>query len=189
MVRRHVSDGDGKAASDSGRATDGAPLTAWLLLPPDYVAGTRVPVVTVVYPGSMYGAAQPSSFSLFRRDFVHPQLFAALGYAVLLPSMPPPKDLAESHSIPQLSSGVLPAIDAVVERGIADSQRIGLAGQSDGCFAVLGLITQTTRFRSAIASAGFSDLVRRFDSPRTPSSVTAFTPVRAKNSIIRASDA
>jgi dipeptidyl aminopeptidase/acylaminoacyl peptidase len=32
-------------------------------------------------------------------------------------------------------------------------------GQSDGGFAVLGLLTQTNRFRSAIASAGFSNLV------------------------------
>ena len=34
-----------------------------------------------------------------------------------------------------------------------------MLGQSDGGYAVQGLITQTNRFRSAIASAGFSDLV------------------------------
>jgi hypothetical protein len=33
------------------------------------------------------------------------------------------------------------------------------AGQSDGGFATLGLIAQTSRFRTAIASASFSDLV------------------------------
>jgi dipeptidyl aminopeptidase/acylaminoacyl peptidase len=85
-------------------------------------------------------------------------LFAALGYAVLLPSMPPTKDPATSHSLASLTSGVLPAIDAVIERGIADSDRIAVVGQSDGGFATLGLITQTTRFRSAIASASSSDL-------------------------------
>jgi dipeptidyl aminopeptidase/acylaminoacyl peptidase len=85
-------------------------------------------------------------------------LFAALGYAVLLPSMPPAKDPSASHSLASLTSGVLPAIDAVIERGIADSDRIAVVGQSDGGFATLGLITQSTRFRSAIASASFSDL-------------------------------
>jgi dipeptidyl aminopeptidase/acylaminoacyl peptidase len=86
-------------------------------------------------------------------------LFAALGYGVLLPSMPPPKDPADSHALSHLSDGVLPALDAVITRGIADPNRIAVVGQSDGGFATLGLITETTRFRSAIASAAYSDLV------------------------------
>jgi dipeptidyl aminopeptidase/acylaminoacyl peptidase len=49
--------------------------------------------------------------------------------------------------------------DAVIARGIADPDRVAVAGQSDGGFATLGLITETNRFRSAIESAGFSDLV------------------------------
>jgi dipeptidyl aminopeptidase/acylaminoacyl peptidase len=149
----------GHAEQIAYTAADGTSLIAWLLLPPDFVQGTKLPMITIVYPGTMYGASQPSSLSLFRTDFEHPQLFAALGYAVLLPSMPPAKDPAASHSLAPLMSGVLPAIDAVVARGIADSDRVAVAGQSDGGFATLGLITQTTRFRSAIASAGFSDLV------------------------------
>jgi dipeptidyl aminopeptidase/acylaminoacyl peptidase len=138
---------------------DGTRLTAWLLLPPDYAPGTKMPVITVVYPGKMYGSAEPSSFSPYQTDFEHPQLFAALGYAVLLPSMPPAKDPVDSHALAPLSSGVLPALDALIARGIADPDRIAVIGQSDGAFATLGMITQTTRFRSAIASAGFSDLV------------------------------
>jgi dipeptidyl aminopeptidase/acylaminoacyl peptidase len=140
-------------------ATDGTPLTAWLLLPPDYSPGTKLPVITIVYPGTMYGTAQPWNFSLFQTDFEHPQLFAALGYAVLMPSMPPPKNPTDWHALARLSEGVLPALDAVIARGIADPDRIAILGQSDGGFATLGLITQTTRFRSAIASASFSDLV------------------------------
>jgi dipeptidyl aminopeptidase/acylaminoacyl peptidase len=139
-------------------ATDGTPLTAWLLLPPNYVQGTKAPVVTIIYPGLVYGANSPSSFSPLQSDFEHPQLFASLGYAVLLPSMPAAKNPTESHALQRLPSGVLPALDAVIARGIADPDRIAVLGQSDGGFAVLGLLTQTNRFRSAIASAGFSDL-------------------------------
>jgi hypothetical protein len=40
------------------------------------------------------------------------------------------------------------------DRGLGD-----LLGQSDGGIAVLGLITQTNRFRSAIASASFGNFV------------------------------
>jgi dipeptidyl aminopeptidase/acylaminoacyl peptidase len=141
------------------KAADGSALTAWLLLPPDYSSGTRLPMVTFVYPGLMYEAAtQPSVFSLYESHFwEHPQLFAALGYAVLLPSMPPAKN--QSDKLKGLLDGVLPAVDAVIARGIADPDRVAVAGQSDGGFATLGLITETNRFRSAIESAGFSDLV------------------------------
>jgi dipeptidyl aminopeptidase/acylaminoacyl peptidase len=117
------------------KAIDGTPLTAWLLLPPDYTPGTKLPMVTIVYPGTMYDAASSSSFSLFESDFEHPQLFAALGYAVLLPSMPLAKGATASDALASLPSGVLPALDAVIERGIVDSDRIAVVGQNYGGFA------------------------------------------------------
>lgn len=147
----------GRAELLSYKATDGTALTAWLLLPPDHVRGTRVPVVTIVYPGSVYSANEPSSFSPYRVNFEHPQLFAALGYAVLVPSMPETKNPNESHALGSLLNGVIPALDAAIAQGVADPDRLAVLGQSDGGFAVLGLITQTNRFRSAIASAGFSN--------------------------------
>jgi dipeptidyl aminopeptidase/acylaminoacyl peptidase len=73
--------------------------------------------------------------------------------------MPLPKDRADSHNLAALTDGVLPAVDAVIARGVADADRVALLGQSDGGFATLGLVTQTARFRSAIASASFSNLV------------------------------
>jgi dipeptidyl aminopeptidase/acylaminoacyl peptidase len=71
--------------------------------------------------------------------------------------MPPAKD--QAAKLKSLTDGVLPAVDAVIARGIVDPDRIAVVGQSDGGFATLGLITETNRFRSAIESAGFSDLV------------------------------
>jgi dipeptidyl aminopeptidase/acylaminoacyl peptidase len=149
----------GRAEPLTYTSTDGVSLNAWLLLPPDHIAGTRVPVVTVVYPGTVHGSSVPASFSPFQANFEHPQLLAALGYAVLVPSMPEPKNPSDSHALEPLLSGVIPAIDAAVERGFADRDRVAILGQSDGGFAVLGLIVQTNRFRSAIASAGFSNFV------------------------------
>lgn len=70
----------GRVESITYAATDGTPLTTWLLLPPDYAPGEKMPVITIVYPGKMYGAAEPPSFSPYQIEFEHPQLFAALGY-------------------------------------------------------------------------------------------------------------
>lgn len=148
----------GRAEPLAYKSTDGTPLTAWLLLPPDHVEGTRVPIVTFVYPGLVYSSTVPSRFSLFNSDFEHPQLFAALGYAVLMASMPEAKNPLDSHSLELLPAGVIPAVDAAIAKGVADPDRIAVLGQSAGGFAVLGLITQTNRFRSAIASAGYSNL-------------------------------
>lgn len=148
----------GRAESLSYKATDGTALTAWLLLPPDHVRGTRVPIVTIVYPTSVYRSTEPGAFSPYRANFEHPQLLAALGYAVLLPSMPATANPSDSHALGPLLNGVMPAVDAAIAHGVADPDRIAVLGQSDGGFAVLGLITQTNRFRSAIASAGFSNL-------------------------------
>jgi dipeptidyl aminopeptidase/acylaminoacyl peptidase len=150
---------DGEARSISYRAQDGSPQSAWLLLPAVHIKGAKLPLVTIIYPGLVYGTRTPGAFSLYQTDFEHPQLFAALGYAVLLPSMPPAKDPHDSHNLKLLPNGVLPAVDAAIATGLIDPDRVAVLGQSDGGYAVQGLITQTNRFRSAIASAGFSDLV------------------------------
>ena len=54
---------------------------------------------------------------------------------------------------------VLADLRTVIAHGIADPDRIAVLGQCDGGFAVLGLLTQTNRFRSAIASASFANFV------------------------------
>ena len=128
----------GRAERVEYTGAGGAPLNAWVLLPPNHVAGTRAPLVTIVYPTAVYGATAPSSFSAFQPNFEHPQLFAALGYAVLLPSMPALEDPLESHALKPLVPSVLPAVDAAIARGLADPDRIAIAGQSDGGFATLG---------------------------------------------------
>jgi dipeptidyl aminopeptidase/acylaminoacyl peptidase len=141
----------GKSEPISYTSTEGKPLTGWLLLPPDYRPGAKVPLVTIIYPGTMYSVRDP--FSSLNANFLHPQLFAALGYAVLLPSMPEP-----------LASGVMPAIDAVIARGVADPERVAVVGTSAGGYSVLRFLTESRRFRSAIASASYCDLTSLYGS-------------------------
>jgi dipeptidyl aminopeptidase/acylaminoacyl peptidase len=85
-------------------------------------------------------------------------MFAALGYGVVLPSMPAAEQPLQVDALRDLAGGVLPLLDVLVERGIADTDRIAVVGQSAGGWATLGLITHTQRFRTAIASAGYSNL-------------------------------
>jgi dipeptidyl aminopeptidase/acylaminoacyl peptidase len=67
----------------------------------------------------------------------------------------------------ELDKGVKPAIDKVVEMGVADANRVAVFGHSYGGYTVYGLITQTQTFKAAVAFAGITDLVSmygRFDS-------------------------
>jgi dipeptidyl aminopeptidase/acylaminoacyl peptidase len=148
----------GRAESIAYTSTSGKPLTGWLLYPPNHSRTRKLPIVTIVYPGTTYSARVPSSFDILNDDFEHPQLFAAMGYGVLLASMPLSDESRQASSFDELPSGVLPLVDTIIARGIADSTRIAVLGQSSGGYAVLGLVTQTNRFRSAIASAAYSDM-------------------------------
>jgi Dipeptidyl aminopeptidases/acylaminoacyl-peptidases len=138
---------------------DGVKLAAWIMLPPGHKAGTRHPLVTSVYPGYVAGEIPPIDARL---NYSHPlnlQLLAAHGFAVLIPSMPLPPEGTASDPLLELTKSVLPAIDRAIADGIADPQRVGLIGHSYGGYGAYGLITQTTRFKAAIAAAGISDLV------------------------------
>lgn len=140
------------------RGLDGQDLSAWLILPVNYEAGKRYPLVTWVYAGMMVGDRPSHMAQLNMPHSLNQQLLAARGYAVLIPSMPlkPEGDTTDPYL--ELTKGVLPAIDKVIELGIADSKRLGVMGQSYGGYSTYGLITQTTRFQAAISLAGIADL-------------------------------
>jgi len=154
---REVSEGELRQVEYRG--LEGDPLKAWLMLPPDYREGTPVPLVAWVYAGSV-ARDTPSSLSFINRiHSLNLQLLAAHGYAVLMPSMPLKPEKEPSDPYLELTKGVLPAVDKAIELGIADPKRLGLMGQSYGGYSTYGLVTQTGRFKAAVALAGLSDLV------------------------------
>ena len=133
---------------------DGVRCHASLLLPPDYVEGQQVPVLVNVYGGTV-GAQRLYNFGL--RDCLSQAdayLYASHGYGVLLPDIPL-GPLDPRRGIPR---SVLPAVNRVVELGIADPCRIGALGHSYGGYGVLALITQTDMFAAAVCSAGAVNL-------------------------------
>src|SRR5262249_43234995 len=147
------------------RGLDGKLLTGWLLLPFHYIPGKRYPLITWAYAGSMLGDKSPKLFNIGSHIGDYPmclQLLAARGYAVLYPSMPLEPIEKASDPYLELTKGILPAIDKVIDMGVADQHRLGLIGFSLGGYSVYGLITQTNRFSAAIAGAGPTDLVSSY---------------------------
>ena len=137
----------GKPRLIEWRALDKQIRRGALLLPPNYCEGERIPVIVHVYPGN---------FSVWIHDFGfggghydNAQLLASQGYAVLWPDLP-----MERHNMQQIPKFVLPAVNRLIDLEIADPDRIGLMGHSDGGYCVLALLAQTDCFQAAVCSAG-----------------------------------
>jgi dipeptidyl aminopeptidase/acylaminoacyl peptidase len=127
-----------------------------LLLPAGYVAGRRYPLVVYQYPGSTWSdVANVFGMNLVSGGAENFQLLATRGYAVLVADVPA-KPGTYMRDIPD---AVLPGLDTVIAMGIADPERLGVTGQSNGGYGVLALIVQTTRFKAAISRAGPANLI------------------------------
>jgi dipeptidyl aminopeptidase/acylaminoacyl peptidase len=60
-------------------------------------------------------------------------------------------------------------VDYLVAQGIADPDRLGIAGWSYGGYMSEWAITQTNRFKASVSGAGMSDLATEFGTEDHPS--------------------
>ena len=144
----------------SYKSEDGQPLRSWLLLPPDASPDERHAAIVFAYPGTIVPDDWPGSawFDTLHKPLLSmsAQLFAAHGYAVLIPDIP----LSRPTGDPMIEMWppVAAAIAEAARQGYVDENRLAVRGQSGGGYAVASLITQTDKFNAAIWSAGFSNL-------------------------------
>lgn len=139
-------------------SSDGKQLSGALLLPYGYTPGQRYPLIVHVYGGSVPPVGDWASPHRSRL-YPDPLVLAGRGYAVLIPSIPLEPMGKQSDPMLDFEKGVNPAVDKVVQMGIADPDRTGLIGFSYGGYTVCGLVTQTHRFKVAVAIAGPTDLL------------------------------
>lgn len=144
------------------RDNDGRPLRGALMLPPGYQPGTRLPLVVWVYGGSM-GSAAANRFGFWgNTPTFNMHVLATRGYAVLFPDAP----LREGRTMTDVFTTVMPGVNAAIEQGFADPDRLAVMGQSYGSFNTLSIITQTDRFKAAVITAAvlhpdlFADYLR-----------------------------
>jgi dipeptidyl aminopeptidase/acylaminoacyl peptidase len=112
--------------------------------------------------------ALPTVFAIYEEFFddgwdATAMYLASHGYAVVKPSV----SFETGFPGEAWLKGVTAAANALIERGIADSARLGVHGTSYGGYATNLLVTQTPRFKAAINISGKVDLVSFYtDSPR-----------------------
>lgn len=131
------------------QSNEGQKLRGALLLPPGFQKDTRLPLVVWVYGGSN-GSTNVNTFGLTGHGATfNMQVLATRGYAVLFPDAP----VREGHVMTDLMSTIMPGVDAAIEQGYADPDRLAAMGQSYGAHSVLSLIVQTRRFKAAVITA------------------------------------
>lgn len=136
--------------------------TGVLILPARYRSDTRYPLIVSAY-------SQGTHFNSFQ-DITHPgyasQWFASRGYVVFFPGPRLPwhygvssADAGESEdvrgadgwavTVDDVESGV----DVLIERGIVDPDRMAVMGHSNGGAAAIAVVTESDRYRAAVAVA------------------------------------
>lgn len=158
-LNRHLAELEpGRLMRLDHRAPNGAALVSWLLLPPSADSRHPVPMVCDVYPSRNNQTNFTSGPSISDRNDLNGYLLAGHGYAVLYPGMPLNGPEGQREPAEGLASLLLSAVDAAVATGYVDGDNMAVQGQSNGGFATVAILTQTNRFKAAVAQAGIYDL-------------------------------
>jgi dienelactone hydrolase len=136
--------------------TDGVPLQAILIKPEDFDPSKKYPMMVYIYERlsqNLHTFTTPRAGTS-----INPTYYASNGYLVLMP------DIAYTVGTPGQSAlkCVLPAIQAVADKGYLNEQAIGIQGHSWGGYQIAYMITQTNRFKAASAGAPVSNMTSAY---------------------------
>jgi dipeptidyl aminopeptidase/acylaminoacyl peptidase len=149
-------------------ASDGATIESFIMYPHGYVKGTPAPTVLEIHGGPHGCHPQAAMMGLY-------QALAGAGYVVVLPN---PRG---SHGYGEAFAGqcvgdwggadfadLMGAVDALVDKGIADPARLYVAGYSYGGFMTTWTVGHTDRFAAACISAPVTNLTSMFGTTDIP---------------------
>src|SRR3989440_10635926 len=127
--------------------TDGVALKGLLLKPENFDPKKKYPMIVYIYERLTHG------LHAFRNPgpgtSINPTYYVSNGYLIFMP------DIVYTTGYPGRSAlqCVLPAIQAVVDKGFVDEANIGIQGHSWGGYQIAYMVTQTNRFKAAEAGA------------------------------------
>ncbi len=152
----------GKAESAEW-TNEGFNIQGWLVPPAKVEVGKKYPMVVLIHggPSSVTTSEWPASFGMSRA------IIAALsvrGYYVLLPnprgSYGQGEDFTRAN-VKDFGGGdlrdTMAGLDAVTKKYPIEPARLGVTGWSYGGFMTMWTVTQTNRFRAAVAGAGIAN--------------------------------
>lgn len=144
------------------KSTDGQALQSILVKPENFDPSKKYPMIIYIYERLTDGLHTFRLPTVTRGQVINPTHYASNGYLVLMP------DIAYKTGEPGQSAikCVLPAIQAVVDKGYVNEQAIGINGQSWGGYQIAYMVTQTNRFKAAVAGAPVSNMISAYNGIR-----------------------
>jgi dipeptidyl aminopeptidase/acylaminoacyl peptidase len=149
------------------RPRDGMKFWVDVTLPADWRPGTRLPGIIWFYPREYTTAADYErskySININRYPMLAParpassiKLWVTQGYALLEPDAPIMGDTGRMNDnyTQDLRENLDAVIDAAVEAGYVDRDRMGLGGHSYGAFSTVNAMTLVPYFKAGIAGDG-----------------------------------
>jgi len=137
-----------------------------LYMPSNYQEGTQYPLIVDIHGGGE-GATINLSGAILMSSPLEWHMWAAKGYAVFIPefrssasfgSLAITRDELQDHNIVNCDIRDIEAgIDALIDQGIVDPQRLVAIGHSAGGRRVNWLTATTHRFRAVISKEGWAD--------------------------------
>jgi dipeptidyl aminopeptidase/acylaminoacyl peptidase len=149
------------------KSFDGLEIEAALLKPAGADGKSRLPLIALIHGGPT-GNWQDSIE-------VWGQLLAARGYAVFYPNIR--GSVGYGQKFIEMNRGdwggadfkdVMWGVKDLIDRGIADSAKLGIGGWSYGGYMAEWAITQTNDFKAAVSGAGLSNLISEYGSEEHP---------------------
>jgi dipeptidyl aminopeptidase/acylaminoacyl peptidase len=137
----------------------GHEIQGWLLYPKNFDAGKKYPMVVNVHGGPSWAA--PSTWP---SPHGYAAALAGAGYFVLSPNPRGSFGQGEAFTranVKEFGEGdladILAGVDEAMRIAPIDANRLGLTGWSYGGFMTMFGVTQTNRFKAAMAGAGISN--------------------------------
>jgi dipeptidyl aminopeptidase/acylaminoacyl peptidase len=139
---------------------DGVPLSGMLIKPENFDPSKKYPMIVYIYETLSEGLhrfvdPRPS-------HSINASYYASNGYLVYMPDI----IYTVGHPGQSALKCVLPAIQAVVDKGFVEEKAIGIQGHSWGGYQIAYMITQTSRFRAASAGAPVANMTSAYSGIR-----------------------
>jgi dipeptidyl aminopeptidase/acylaminoacyl peptidase len=165
---KKVSNGDSQRAGFnwgtgelvSFKNTDGVPLQGLLLKPDNFDPKKKYPMIVYIYERLSQGLHQWRSPG--PGTSINAAYYVSNGYLIFMPDIV----YTTGYPGPSALKCVLPAVQAVVDKGFVDEKNIGIQGHSWGGYQIAYMVTQTNRFKAAEAGAAVTNMTSAYSGIR-----------------------
>ncbi|MBU0618007.1 MAG: prolyl oligopeptidase family serine peptidase [Planctomycetes bacterium] len=159
----------------SWKGANGDEVEGVLELPYDHDPATDGPLPMIV---ELHGGPTAATHIGFRFWCYGRTIMAANGYALLSPNYRGSTGYGDKFMTELIGreneievEDILTGVETMIERGIADADKLGVMGWSNGGFLTNAVITHSTRFKAASSGAGIADMLLQWSVEDTPGHV------------------